>query len=158
MSFDDEVSWTRVQFPAPTPICESLMIKLISDEFDDLPALTPKEINQEIDAMKAFVADSIYIIQIDEWVKPLIDWFWLERIRILKDVSDNIKLVGDYYGFQVYYPEYGGMPKFISNQLNDLHLDLINKYIVSILTDYPKEKDFKKKFLSILTNSTIKLS
>ena len=138
------------------------MIKLISDEFDDLPVLTPEEINQEIDSMenrmKAAVTDCIYTIRIDEWVKPLIDWFWLERTRILKDVSDNTKLVGDHYGFQVYYPEYGGMPKFISSQLNDLHLELINKHIVSILTDYPKEKDFKKKFLSILTNSTIKLS
>ena len=92
------------------------------------------------------------------WLEPLVNWFWDNKDRILKDVEDNICLSGDHYGFQVYYPEYGGIPDEISQYLNDKHLKIINECGVFLLNDYAIEQEFKNKFVAVLTNSTITLS
>jgi hypothetical protein len=92
------------------------------------------------------------------WLEPLVNWFWDNRDRILKDVNDNVLLVGDHYGFQVYYPEFGGMPDEISQHLTDYHLTIINANAVFMLGDYPEQEKFKAKFVAVLTNSTVTLS
>jgi hypothetical protein len=120
------------------------MIKLISDDFWD--------VESNIENNNSFQ----YFIP--NWIILLLDWVWLNRDQILQQVSDNMSLTEDRYGFEVFYPEYGGIPQHINKNLQPCHLKVINKHLVFMLSDYANEKDFKKKFLSALTNNTIQLT
>ena len=93
-----------------------------------------------------------------DWVEQLINWFWLNRDRILKEVDENKPLIGGYFGFHVYYPEFGGLPQNVHDFLSERHVELLNQHAVFMLSDYPDERDFKRKFVAVLTNDTVTLS
>ena len=94
-------------------------------------------------------------MQLVNWIEPLLEWLWNNKDYILKQEENNIERPGDRYGFQVFYPEYGGIPEEIAQNLSDFHQDIINKYTVFYLQSYANKNEFSQKMCNVLTNSTV---
>lgn len=91
-----------------------------------------------------------------DWIQPLIEWLWNNKDNILFQEENNINHPGDRFGFDVYHPEYGGIPDKINKYLTNKHIDILNKNTVFYLKHFPDNKQhFCQKICDELTNSTI---
>jgi len=89
------------------------------------------------------------------WFNPLVLWLWDNKEYVLKQDDDNILRPGDRFGFEVFYPEYGGIPEEIAEHLNDKHMLILNKYTVFYLRHYSEKQKFCQLMCDELSNSTV---
>jgi hypothetical protein len=89
------------------------------------------------------------------WLEPLVEWLWENKQYILQQDDNNFERPGDRFGFEVFYPEYGGIPDEISNHLSNKQADILSKYTVFLLRSYTDKQQFSQKICDELTNSTI---
>ena len=89
------------------------------------------------------------------WLNPLVEWLWDNRAFVLQQDDDNIERPGDRFGFEVFYPEYAGIPDEISQHLTNKQMDILNKYTVFFLRNYSERHQFCQKICDELTNSTV---
>jgi len=95
------------------------------------------------------------MIKIVDWLQPLIDWFWDNRKTILLQAESNTETLGDYFGYNIYYPKYGGIPEEIYKQLSAKHLSTLNVWTVYLLQTTKNKKEFSQSLMNELTNYTV---
>lgn len=81
-------------------------------------------------------------LKIAPWLEPLIDALWKNKSQMIKDRSFD-------------YPDYGGLPKNISDQLPPGVVDILQDSVISFLESYRTKKQFAKKLAEELTNEIV---
>lgn len=78
------------------------------------------------------------------WLELLIDALWKNKNQMMKD---------DDFSFD--YPDYGGLPVSISNQLMPEHVDFLQENIIHLLGSYRTKKQFARKFTEDFSNNIV---
>lgn len=94
-------------------------------------------------------------MQLVNWLNPLVEWLWNNKDYILQQDYNNIERPGDRFGFNIFYPEYADIPDEICKYLSNEHTNILNRYTVQYLLNYPDKQQFCQKICDVLSNSTI---
>ncbi len=89
------------------------------------------------------------------WLNPLVNWLWDNKEIILQQDDNDFERPGDRFGFEIFYPEYGGIPAEISENLLVKQTDILNRWVVFSLRNYKEKQQFCQKICDELTNSTV---
>lgn len=96
-------------------------------------------------------------IKTAKWVAPMLAYFWKNKKTILERAKELAVEFGGYekYELDFDYPDYGGLPKSISNKLSSDVVDLIQEQLIDWLVGSRTEKSFYQTALSALTRETL---
>jgi hypothetical protein len=86
-------------------------------------------------------------IEVASWVETVIEYFWTNKTRILSEEADEV--------WQFDYPDYGGLPKKISNQFTSAFVDIIQSELIWALQRHKNKKAFAKNLLDTISNGVL---
>jgi hypothetical protein len=81
-------------------------------------------------------------LKIVPWLELLVDALWKNKSQMMKDRSFD-------------YPDYGGLPKDVSDQLTSEHVDFLQENVIDILGSYRTKKQFAKRLVEDLTSGFV---
>ena len=76
------------------------------------------------------------------WFELLIDALWKNKSQMMKNENFD-------------FPDYGGLPKNISNKLTSEHVDFLQEHLINLLSSHKTKKQFAKELAEKLTSGIV---
>lgn len=90
-----------------------------------------------------------------DWLEPLIEYLWKHRKELMANAEYDSNYGIPYIDFD--YPDYGGLPKKISNRLYSSHVDIIQEHLFNMLNISKTKRVFAKTMCYHLTMDMVKV-